>query len=552
MTMNAMRSLMPILALALLVPAALQARSWTVMYYMVVDERTLESELEAVKKIPQALKGSDQVSAVLQWDTHKDDAGIYVAQQGKWAQAPGTVADNMGDPKTLFDFMRYAMTNYPARRYALVLGGHGSGFEDKWGPGSTSDRPMSTEGVRRALLDRIGRPQATPGHTKGTCYDYDDDDCLTLQESRVVIEEACRRFNDEGKLDLLAFSSCWQMNMEFLVEHAHVVDYVVGCETPSWTGTDMVYGFLDDLRRHPDAATREICKIMVEGYIKGAERAETVAWFETAGMARVLSGLDAFAFELLRMNRNPKRHGVKGANFHSVLFADSEHHEGSERFIDVTTLLRNVETGKVGFRVSAELASTVEELKQAFGAHCGSWHRQPYSDYKSWCVSAYLPKEKKHLAELQPWYDQLRISFDSHWDEYLEQRKGRGYDHARALAADLRIMVLRQRAVRSMLATGRGPETLTGSEAAYMDELQRRAVETLARQTALEIAEEGGDGFVALRDAVKTSTAETRREVAPLLRPVLQAARQALAGLADGEEKVPLVRVLDELTEQLR
>lgn len=535
--------------LALLLPAAVQARSWTLVYYMVVDERTLKSELETVKAIPGRIGNEKDVTAVLQWDTHKDDAGIFVSQNRKWAKAPGKVADNMGDPKTLYDLLQYAMTNYPADRYALVLGGHGSGFEDKWGPGSLQDQARPTSWFRKQLVDRIGRPIA-PGHTKGTCYDYDDNDCLTLQESRVAIEEACRRHNGNRKLDLLAFSSCWQMNLEFLVEHAHVVDYVVGCETVSYTGTPMLYGFLDSLSREPNMATREICKIMTEQYIKGASKAGTVAWFETAGMADVVNGLNAFAWELLRMNRHPKSHGTKGANFQSVLFTDGDYHEKEERFIDVTTLLRGVETGKVGFRVSAELKSATARLRAAFKAHAGSWHRAPYSDYESWCISTFLPKTESHFRKMQAHYEKLRIAHDSQWDDYLLQRKGRGYDHGKALAATLHTMAQRQQVIATTAGTGQ--DTITAFEKGYMQAVQEGAIEALATETALEIREEDGSGLIALRDALATITPEKRAIVAPLLRPVLQMARAALTDLADGGKKGKLLPVLEELSRLTR
>ena len=35
---------------------------------------------------------------------------------------------NMGDPQTLYDFIYWSMTNYPADKYFLILWDHGSGW----------------------------------------------------------------------------------------------------------------------------------------------------------------------------------------------------------------------------------------------------------------------------------------------------------------------------------------------------------------------------------------------------------------------------------------
>ena len=43
-----------------------------------------------------------------------------------WGTSRGEL--NMGDPQTLSDFVIWAMRNFPAARYALVLSDHGSGW----------------------------------------------------------------------------------------------------------------------------------------------------------------------------------------------------------------------------------------------------------------------------------------------------------------------------------------------------------------------------------------------------------------------------------------
>src|SRR5207247_362951 len=76
---------------------------------------------------------------------------------------------NTGRVATLVDFVRWATSRYPARRYALVLWGHGSGHDDediyRLARGRVSPRVAAQLGrrrlgffasSRRALLERRG------------------------------------------------------------------------------------------------------------------------------------------------------------------------------------------------------------------------------------------------------------------------------------------------------------------------------------------------------------------------------------------------------------
>ncbi|MBI4861418.1 MAG: hypothetical protein HY815_14335 [Candidatus Riflebacteria bacterium] len=354
------------------------AKPWTVMYYVVVDERTLQHELDAVKKIPGSITDEGQVNAVLQWDTHKEACGRYVAKSGKWDQLQDKIPDNMGDGVTLFGFVDWAMKTYPAERYILFIGGHGSGFEDKWGPGSLADAARPTSWFRADLVSRAGlaeklsvrSPRAelttsmrtavpqlvTNEPAKGTAYDYDDKDCLTVQEIRVVLEEIQKRHLNGKKLDILAYSSCWQMNLESIYEHQGLVDHIVGCETVSYSGSPLFYGFLPTLCKNPTAPAADLTARMIKDYIHGAESALTVAAIDTSRFRRVAMALDRMAVELLRVYRNPKNHGVDGSAFRNVLFTDSDFHKNEERFIDVSTIADNVIQKKTGFAPTAPSA----------------------------------------------------------------------------------------------------------------------------------------------------------------------------------------------------
>ena len=69
---------------------------------------------------------------------------------------------NMADGQTLVDFVKWAMENYPADKYALILSDHGMGWPGGWSdpdPGGSGDRsiPFSRCAGQPALSQRARR-----------------------------------------------------------------------------------------------------------------------------------------------------------------------------------------------------------------------------------------------------------------------------------------------------------------------------------------------------------------------------------------------------------
>lgn len=113
--------------------------SWTVMVYMSSDsleEFALQDFLEM-----SAIGSTQNVNIVVQCDrtnglsnAHSDwtDTRRGMIRRGDkpdaaWGTSIGEV--NMGDVNTLGSFVNWGMSNYQADQYALVLWGHGSGFD---------------------------------------------------------------------------------------------------------------------------------------------------------------------------------------------------------------------------------------------------------------------------------------------------------------------------------------------------------------------------------------------------------------------------------------
>ncbi|MEI6451999.1 MAG: clostripain-related cysteine peptidase [Actinomycetes bacterium] len=120
-------------------PAAPQAaKAWTVMVYIDGDNnlegyvvKDIETELSAlgsnanVNVVCIADRGPGYDTSRGDWQTTK----VYFCTQGMLADAASAVADwgerDMGDPRTLKDFVTWAKSSYPATNYLLAFWDHG-------------------------------------------------------------------------------------------------------------------------------------------------------------------------------------------------------------------------------------------------------------------------------------------------------------------------------------------------------------------------------------------------------------------------------------------
>ena len=112
---------------------------WTIMVYLDGDNDLESAGIDDFLEMASVGSGAN-VNVVVQFDrisgydaTYGDwtDTRRGLVQRGDkpdagWGTSIGEA--NMGDPNTLVDFANWAMTNYPAQQYALILWDHGGGW----------------------------------------------------------------------------------------------------------------------------------------------------------------------------------------------------------------------------------------------------------------------------------------------------------------------------------------------------------------------------------------------------------------------------------------
>ena len=139
---------------------------WTVIVYSAADDEVLEetmwfdvNEMELVGSNPQLniVVQIDRYAGAFTGDGDWTDTRRYlITQDNDLNTISSPVVQNLGevdtsDPQTLVDFVTWAIQNYPAKKYALILSDHGGGWTGGFTDMSSSSSGMSLPEIGTAL-----------------------------------------------------------------------------------------------------------------------------------------------------------------------------------------------------------------------------------------------------------------------------------------------------------------------------------------------------------------------------------------------------------------
>jgi hypothetical protein len=165
------------------------------------------------------LASTTGVNVLVQWDKPADKkTWRYKITPGGKIDA-GTTTSEMGyNPTTeLYNAMQWAVANYPADHYALVLWNHGSGIEDFY-PGST----------KNILNEALGLPVFPSFLGRGILYDDSQDTCLTNQGLTTALTNIKKLLGKN--LDVIAMDACLMAMVEVTYQMKDLVNIFVGSQ----------------------------------------------------------------------------------------------------------------------------------------------------------------------------------------------------------------------------------------------------------------------------------------------------------------------------------
>lgn len=235
---------------------------WTVMIYQDADDKVLEQDIFVDLNEAERIGSNANLNIVAQLDRYQ--AGY--SGDGNWtgsrryfvradddlnAIGSDLVEDlgevNMASGDTLVDFAGWAIQNYPADKYVLILSDHGMGW-----PGGWSDDTATRQSGDTPLENALG-------------------DNFYLNE----LDQALAKIITENKLDkfeLIGMDACLMGHIEVMDALAPYAKYAVLSQEiePSlgWAYT----AFLNELANRPDIDGGQLGELIVESYIVEDQR----------------------------------------------------------------------------------------------------------------------------------------------------------------------------------------------------------------------------------------------------------------------------------------
>lgn len=352
---------------------------WTVMVFVNADNN-LEpfgwKDLRAMEMVG----STPQVNIVVQFDTLSGPARRYHIQQQGNQSWPGMISSpvlqelgevNMGDPVTLLDFIRFSTEQFPARRYALVVWNHGTGFKDQ---------------------------------IRNISFDDTFQDSITIPELGWVLSRAMAY--TRGPIEMLGLDACLMALTEVACEVAPYARVMVASqENEPADGWDYS-AWLKDLVANPSMNGYELGRSVVDTYMAFyAYGSVTQSVVDLRQMEGVAGALDRLAREVMADQ------SVLPAVYRQI-GQSSFSFRGDEDYIDLMDFLLRVEEDSRITSPAVREAARMALLETRNAVYYNRAGGTTAGNARG--ISIYFPTNPYRFE-----YDQLAFSRDTAWPELL-------------------------------------------------------------------------------------------------------------------------------------
>jgi hypothetical protein len=345
---------------------------WTFMVYIVGDNN-LDEYVPLDIETELAPAGSNEDVAVVALADRAATAEwtqtlLFYVTQGMEATPANAVEDwgeaNMGDPQTLYDFISWTQTNYPADHYALSLWNHGW----SWRPGHS----MSDD-------------------TDGDTLDQDElEDVLDeVGPIEVIMYDACQMATIENQATVRAYSQAI----------VHSQEYV------NWDGIEYEL-VIPALHEDPKMTAEELAIIINQSASTNPERTgSAVALNED--WDTLIAAVDDWAIAL--MNGLPDYRQHYGGAFRAAKYFWQD-----RTARDLYDAARIIDERIDDPAIQAASQAVMDAVDAVV---LDEWHRQAFADAHG--ISIFLPSRATELDQFDYYQDKLVFSRLTQWDEFL-------------------------------------------------------------------------------------------------------------------------------------
>lgn len=369
-------------------------KQWTFMVYLAADNDLERYGIDDFLEMA-TVGSSANVNIVVQFDRipgydtrygdWKTTKRFYITS-GMTPIAASAVSDlgevNMGAPASLDSFVNWAKSAYPAKKYALIIWDHGSGFQPK------SDE-IVTEGV---------------GWDNTNGGDY-----LSNKEISSVL--AAVTSNGANKMELVGFDACLMAMIEV---DQHIKNYANA--RVSSEHTEPLAGWpyntiMADLKNNPTWSGVSLANAIVNRYYAsyGNNQTQSSVQFGATYNAMVATQFNAFA-QALRSNMSTHRTIIAPALTATRSFYNPDYIDLSDFALQVYDRSSNTAVRTAATNLRTAIDSVVKNNKVG-----PSWSRAKG-------ISIFFPKTGAKWATWAATYqaDQW-FARDTYWNEFLNE-----------------------------------------------------------------------------------------------------------------------------------
>ena len=272
----------------------MKTKSWTIMVYLAGDNNLDDAGVADLTEM-KTVGTTKDINVVAQFDRQAAGAQTrrYLITKGGSLEKDAVLSlgeTDTGDPAVLIDFAQWAIKNYPAQRYLLVIWNHGNGWDDedvyhaarhdlglnivRRGESTGDGTGGKSVSVRRVRV--VGGPKfhralfrstiTNALRTRGIAYDDNAEDFLDNVELKKVLAAVRRKLR--RKLDLLGMDACLMSMIEIGYQLRDHVAVTVGSEQTE-PGDGWPYNaILRDLAKKPQMSARDLASRIVRRYIE--------------------------------------------------------------------------------------------------------------------------------------------------------------------------------------------------------------------------------------------------------------------------------------------
>ena len=371
---------------------------WTVMVYLDADNNLESAGIDDINEM-EMVGSSTNVNIVIQVDriphsvlAANNEGSADDISNGDWTNTrryyitqdfdPYTINSdlksdlgelNMGNPSTLIDFATWAVTEYPAEKYLLVIWNHGGGFRS----------PAST--------------------TKDIAWDdTSGGDKITMSELEYALSAISIQMGKN--VDIVGMDACLMAMTEVAYQIKDYADILVTSEESEPNDGWPYDTILGQLVSYPTMTPNQLATNIVDSYIFSYTISDDVTQsaIDLSYMDTLATQLSAMALAIMSDTLTPSVNYINASN--------SSQYYGDYDFIDLYDFCNEV----LAYSNSVFVKSIALSIQQTLSSAVLRWGYYGYGVDKSRGLSIYFP-----YISYDSYYNNTNFAQDTWWNEML-------------------------------------------------------------------------------------------------------------------------------------